>query len=60
MPVIVADGHSIIWYGERYCAGETVILPWPYIERLQFIGFIVGPPVASIPSQSDAQPLGMP
>jgi hypothetical protein len=56
METIVAPGHSIIWYGRRYLAGDTIIMPLVYIERLQFIGFLVGPPA----DPQDAQPLGMP
>jgi hypothetical protein len=59
METIVAAGHSIIWYGHRYLAGDTIIMPQSYVERLQFIGFLEGPPVLSSSSQ-DAQPLGMP
>jgi hypothetical protein len=55
----VAAGHSIIWYGRRYLAGEMIILPLSYAIRLQGIGFLVGPPQQAA-QQQDAQPLGMP
>ena len=41
MPVTIAGNYAIIWYGRRYVAGDTVVLPFKLAVELQARGVAV-------------------